>query len=182
MLCIIDNCLLIIDPALTFGQALTINFKPLKKTLYSPLGVGGLRRLYTMIQRMQTIWLLLAAACAFATLKLAVYSGVSPDNTYIQMDGLYSIWTMILTSIIGSVAIFDIFLFKNRGTQMKFAFVGLLLSILNIVLYYYEIKAFYSGSLNFWSILGFAIPFLFIKAMTCIRRDQKLIKSLNRLR
>ena len=52
-----------------------------------------------MIQRIQTLWLLLASACAFAGLKIAFYTGniipegnATPGATlYQEINGMYSI-------------------------------------------------------------------------------------------
>jgi len=40
-----------------------------------------------MIQRIQTIWLLLAAAASFATLKLSFYSGNNANHLYVDLPG-----------------------------------------------------------------------------------------------
>ena len=139
-----------------------------------------------MIQRIQSIWLLLAAAACFLTLKLSFYSGnvVQPDQTrrFEQLTAMNNIWLMILTFILGIGIVVIIFLFKDRKLQMKLTIVGILLSIVNIVLFFGQQKKFVEGSFDLTSPIVFLVPIFLILAAQGIYKDQKLIKSLNRLR
>jgi Domain of unknown function (DUF4293) len=57
-----------------------------------------------------------------------------------------------------------------------------LISLFNIALYHRETKEFVEGSFDLTSALTFAIPVLLVLAARGIRKDQRLVKSLDRLR
>jgi hypothetical protein len=56
------------------------------------------------------------------------------------------------------------------------------LSIINIVLYITELKKFSSGNMSLAAILALAIPVFLLLAIRGIWKDEKLVKSLDRLR
>jgi hypothetical protein len=69
-----------------------------------------------MIQRIQTLCLLLTAACAFISLKLPFYTGNVMENqssVFKSLTASSSLLINIITVIIGVFAIVFIFLFKN---------------------------------------------------------------------
>ncbi len=80
------------------------------------------------------------------------------------------------------------FLFKKRPTQFKLTLVGLLLSILLIALQVWQIEDFKSNNTiakanySWGALLPIALVVLFILAIQGIRKDEKLVKSLDRLR
>jgi hypothetical protein len=137
---------------------------------------------------MQSVWLLLAAVCAVATIKFSFYSGnievPGQPVTFQYLTGTFSIWILIVTIAITCIAAIDIFLYKNRKLQGRLAILGILLSFLNIFLYLKEIHRFVEnqGSHTITSVFVFVIPILFFLAWRGIYRDQKLVKSLDRLR
>ena len=139
-----------------------------------------------MLQRIQSIWLLLAAAACFLTLKLSFYSGnvVQADQTrlFTSLTAMSNIWLMILTFLLGTGILVIIFLFKDRKLQMKLTIFAILLAIANIVLFFSQLKKFVEGSFDLTSPVVFIVPVFLILAARGIYRDQKLIKSLDRLR
>ncbi|MHA4846630.1 DUF4293 domain-containing protein [Flavitalea antarctica] len=139
-----------------------------------------------MIQRIQSIWLLLAAAACFLTLKLPFYNGnvIQPDQTrrFEQLTAMSNIWLMILTFLLGTGILVIIFLFKDRKLQMRLTIVAIILSVINIVLFFGELKKFVEGAFNLTSPVVFIVPVFLVLAARGIYKDQKLIKSLNRLR
>ena len=56
------------------------------------------------------------------------------------------------------------------------------LGIINIIIYFTELKKFVSGNMSLTAILVFAIPIFLILAVNGIYKDEKLVKSLDRLR
>src|SRR5256885_16848396 len=101
-----------------------------------------------MIQRIQTIWLLLAAACAFITLKLSFYSGnkiVDNQKQFAHLTADENILLTILSVAVGIAALVLIFLYKDRKMQMRLTFIDMLLSLLNIYLYFKASKNFVEG-------------------------------------
>ena len=135
-----------------------------------------------MIQRIQTIWFLLAAAASFASLKLSFYSGTKDNNLFAELTGSSHFLLLILSVAVGLLALTTIFLFKNRKLQMRLTWLGILLQLVALVLYFQQIKTFVQGNYTLTSALSFVIPIFFILAWLGIRKDEKLIKSMDRLR
>lgn len=139
-----------------------------------------------MIQRIQSIWLLLAAAACFLTLKLSFYSGnvIQADQSrrFENLTAMSNIWLMILTFLLGTGILVIIFLFKNRKLQMKLTILAIILSIANIVLFFSQLKRFVEGSFDLTSPIVFMVPVFLVLAARGIYKDERLIKSLNRLR
>jgi hypothetical protein len=136
-----------------------------------------------MIQRIQTLWLLLASICAFASVKLPFYFGSlevpGPTVTITPYDHFMLLVFVIAT---GLVALINIFIYSNRSLQIKMCIVGLVLSLANLMHYFLFMKNFKTGGLSLYSILSFLVPVFFILAIRSIYKDQKLLKSLDRLR
>lgn len=135
-----------------------------------------------MIQRIQSLWLFLAAVCAFLTFVFPFYN----LNTIVVSDSdeftaKSEIVLTILTSILGASCLFLIFLYKNRKLQMRLSFAALLLSLVNIWLYFYYKNDTVSG-ISLFSIFTFFVPVFLLLAIRGIYNDIKLIKSLDRIR
>ena len=136
-----------------------------------------------MIQRIQSIWLLLASVVSFLTLKLSFYSGTYlPDNLYHQLNGTQNLGLMIVTIGLGVLTLITIFLFKNRVTQLWLCIVAILLDVLLIFLYYQQTKDFSKGDYAFTAVLHIIIIAALVLAARGINGDEKLIKDSNRLR
>ncbi|MEN9685006.1 MAG: hypothetical protein RLZZ28_792, partial [Bacteroidota bacterium] len=79
-------------------------------------------QLFFMIQRIQTLWLLVAAVLAFATLKLSFFSGnvlVNNVKEFKSFTAMSSIPLMILTVAVAITSLITIFLYKDRKLQLK---------------------------------------------------------------
>jgi uncharacterized protein DUF4293 len=134
-----------------------------------------------MIQRIQTIWLLLAAIAASATLKLPYYTGIlgAKPAQIVATDGL--IITLVTAAIVFT-ALIAIFLFNTRKLQLRFCLLGILLEIGLLYLYYRRTSVYLSGQYTIWSIFHLLVLFFFFLASRGIRKDEKLIKESDRLR
>lgn len=136
-----------------------------------------------MIQRIQTLWLLLASICAFASVKIPFYYGSlevpGPTTTITPYDNFMLLVFVIATAL---MALVSIFLFSNRSLQIKMCIVGLVLSLANLMHYFLYMKNFKTGGLSLYSALSFLVPVFFILAIIGIYKDKKLLKSLDRLR
>lgn len=142
-----------------------------------------------MIQRIQSIWLLLAGLTGMLAWKLTFWTSLLKDNTSkilsINTGGL-SLY--IVTVAIIALALVTIFLFKNRKLQTGLSFLGILFSIIALLLEYREVSqekaspTFASGSWQLGIVLPIIIAVFFFLAIRGIRKDQKLVKSLDRLR
>ena len=138
-----------------------------------------------MIQRQQTLWLLLAAIASFLTFKFPFYTGtLVEDNTprFAELDGGSNFPLLILTGLSIVISAIAIFLFKDRKTQLKLAIGGIFISIIILVLYITQLKNFTAGNFALTAIIVVAILFGYIMAARGIWKDEKLIKSLNKLR
>ena len=138
-----------------------------------------------MIQRIQSIWLLLVAIFAAVTFRFPFYTGerlIDNMATTFDLDARTTIWLSIITVLTGAVAFVNIFLFDNRKLQLKLCYLGIFLSVLLIVMYFLEISNFSKGRIALWCLFHFAILGCYILATRAIWKDEKLIKSMDRLR
>lgn len=136
-----------------------------------------------MIQRVQTLWLLLAVAALFLTLTTSFYSGtLIADNSFHSITAMDNFGTMILTIATATTLFVNIFLFKHRMLQFRICIFALLAELLIIFLYFNQIKNYSNGNFNLWCALHVIIIVFIILAATGIYKDEKLIKDSNRLR
>jgi hypothetical protein len=136
-----------------------------------------------MIQRVQTIWMILAAIAIFLTLKFSFYSGtLISDNSYHTLMASDNFLVLILTSAIGTGIIINIFLFKHRSVQSRIIIVAILLECLVVFLYIKQTSKFSTGAFGLWSALHVLVIIFLILAAKGIYNDSKLIKESNRLR
>ena len=135
-----------------------------------------------MIQRIQTIWLLLAVIAALVSIELSFYSGNKDNNLFENLNGSSNFLLLILTVAVALTGLVTIFLFKNRKLQMRLTWLGLLLQLVVLALYFQQTKQFVQGNFTLTSAISFVIPVFFILAWLGIRKDEKLIKSMDRLR
>ena len=136
-----------------------------------------------MIQRIQTIWLLLASLLVFLTLKFSFYSGTLVfDNTYDSLIATDNIPLMILTSALGTMLFINIFLFKKRTLQIRFCLLGILLECLVVFLYYRQLDLYSKGTFDLWASFHLLAILFIILAMRGIHKDGKIIKDSERLR
>jgi len=153
-----------------------------------------------MLQRIQTIWMLLAAICAGLTFKFAFYFG----NMKVGLNGIAplevkavptfgagsvsagsgSVLILIVTVILIAGILINIFNYKSRKKQLWMTIGLIFLSLLNIFLYWWKsgVPPFESGSYSLGALLSFAIPVLLFMAARNIRKDEKLVRSADRLR
>ena len=140
-----------------------------------------------MLQRIQTIWLLAASAAAFITLKLSFFSGnkyVDNIKTFDELNGMSHVILMILTVALAVASLIIIFLYKDRKLQLKLTIAAFALSLLNLFVYYLQIKKFIpaEGKISITAIVAIIIPALILLAARAIWKDEQLIKSVDRLR
>ena len=137
-----------------------------------------------MIQRIQSIWLFLAAVCVFLTLKFSTYVGTNKDLIPSSfLNGIATLPLIFVTLAVGILTLITIFLYKNRKLQLRLTILAMLLEAGLIFLYYNEIQTFIGkGTFSITAILHVAVIFFLILAARGINSDNKLIKDSNRLR
>jgi hypothetical protein len=135
-----------------------------------------------MLQRIQTIWLLLAAVCGFATLKTSFYIGSIATAPASHLTAMSNIWLMILTIVSATIAVVSIFMYKNRPLQIKLVLATITLSIIILILYYTQTQQYTVGGFALTSVIAIAVPVFLILAAMAIYKDEKLVKSVDRIR
>ena len=138
-----------------------------------------------MIQRQQTLWLLLAAAASFLSFKFPFYTGnILENNTsrFEELDGGSNFFLLILTGLSVLIAAIAIFMFKDRKSQLKLTIGGIIITGILLILYFIQLKRFSTGNFALTAIIVFAILIGYIMAARGIWKDEKLVKSLDKLR
>ncbi len=137
-----------------------------------------------MIQRIQSIWLLLASVCVFLTLKFSTYVGTNKELIPSSfLNGIATLPLIFVTLATGIVALVTIFLYKNRKQQWWFTLLAGVLEFGLIFLYYKEIQTYVGkGTFSITAILHGAVILFLILAARGIKSDDKLIRDSNRLR
>lgn len=136
-----------------------------------------------MIQRIQSVWLLLAAICVGLTVKLPYYSGTNAKGVAsYELNATENFLLFSATIITGLLALLTIFFYKQRPLQLRLCVLGIALEALLIFLYYRQVSTFTLGTYSLWSILHAVSVILFFLAAKAINKDEKLIKDSDRLR
>ncbi len=135
-----------------------------------------------MIQRQQSLWLLLSTLSAFFSYKLPFYAGQLKDGKYEELDGGSNFFLLILTGISLLLSLITIFLYKERRQQLKMAIGGAALALIILIIYFTSIGQYLKGSISITCLLAFAILAGYIMAARGIWKDEKLVKSLDKLR
>jgi|AGTN01.2.fsa_nt_gi hypothetical protein len=150
-----------------------------------------------MLQRIQTLFLLLAAAAMFVAsvtpLAMFLYNS---DKVVFEAMGTYmngvltdSTWGLLVVGILSSLlALLTVFLYKQRMLQIRLSIFNIILMI-GFYLYFGFIvfKLYPVESLQFQKVgIGIIMPaialILTILAIRKIGADEALIRSLDRLR
>ncbi len=146
-----------------------------------------------MIQRIQSIFLFLAAACGFGTLFLPLATTLQPEQTSLLFsDAQYTvndhIALLLLFGLAGLLAMVSIFFFNNRTLQQKLGIFAIIANVLGIVM---VIVLLLQDDMTMDASLikdgaGAYLPLAFIAfgilALRFIRKDEQLIRSMDRLR
>ena len=138
-----------------------------------------------MLQRQQTLWLLLATLAALLCFMFPFVTGKGMEKG-VEVDKIIKAGSGFLlliftgASLILSGAL--IFLYKDRKLQMKLCLLGLLISVVIVILYIAEMNKLTNSTLALFCILPFAIAVGYFMAFRNIRKDERLVKSLDKLR
>lgn len=154
-------------------------------------------KLYGMIQRKQSIWLLLAAVVCMLTLWLpyGVHTEIATDTQTITETSLTAKnnpLLLILSVFAAAVSLFSIFQYSQRPKQIRYALFALLLNLLMLGDQCYEAtrtgigNQFALGFIGQSIYIGILIPIvsatLLLFAIAGIRSDERLVKDSDRLR
>jgi len=133
-----------------------------------------------MLQRIQSIWLLLAAACAFLSFEFPFYTGTNAELIPSAiLNGKTNIPIILTTTAIAVIALICIFLYKNRKLQLRLTVLCIALEAVLIFLYYTQVKLFTGGTYALTALLQGCIVFFLFLAARGISHDEKIIKESN---
>ncbi len=138
-----------------------------------------------MIQRIQTLWLFIAALLASASFKFPVFIGntISAEGfKYIELKSTSHVILIVAASVLVISILYALFLFKKRMTQFWFTLVSFIFSLANGYLLYKKTLPFAEGNFSIAALAAGAVPFFLLLAMRGIWKDDRLVKSLDRLR
>lgn len=133
-----------------------------------------------MIQRIQSLWLLLSAGLMGA---LFVVPYIRSGNTYPELP-IHLVAVKILSILSIVVTFLSIFMFKNRKTQRTIVRLGLILKLLVVTYIACSVLILLKGVIAFdWGVaLPIAAITLDLLAMKAIKKDDDLVKSIDRIR
>jgi len=144
-----------------------------------------------MIQRIQSLWLLVAAALAVLSFKFPFYVGTwlngGSQHPQISLNGHNPSIPVLITTVVTIVlSLVTIFMYKNRKQQLWLTLLNFIISLVLLYLYYYEIHTHFltgsGGTVAITAVFAIAVPIVLILALRGIRKDMKLLKSADRLR
>jgi len=144
-----------------------------------------------MIQRIQSIWLLLAAIAILCLLFVPVLISKDGESTY-TLNGYginnksTNILLLVSTILAGLISLLNIFNFRNRRLQIRIASLNILL-ILGLSFWFSSLAKQLPGGIKNSDIgIGLFLPLAAIiftlLAIRGIKKDEKLIRSADRLR
>ena len=149
-----------------------------------------------MIQRIQTVYLLIVAVLAVIVMSLPVGSLITPESAINEMTTLtitatdgsvnHDPWALFAIQMVSAViALATIFLYKKRMLQIRLSLFNMILLIgyyITLAVFVYMLKED-SSFVPAWSV---CLPFISIilnwLAIRAIGKDEALVRSLNSLR
>lgn len=159
-----------------------------------------------MIQRIQSVFLLLLALSMLALMALPIWEESNPQTgQHVELSAFNltntgavaqaattstnTILICILAVISAGIALYEIFQFKSRLTQMKLGMLNTLViagTLIAVVYYAYYVGEDIIPETEGKRDIGFYVPFaaLVLNALSnrFISRDEKLVRSVDRLR
>ncbi|QJB33985.1 DUF4293 domain-containing protein [Chitinophaga oryzae] len=146
-----------------------------------------------MIQRIQSLYLLLAAGAGAATLSFDLWKAKLSNGTVTAVNASSNYLLFVLYVIIILLAVVCIFLFKKRKLQFRLTIFNILFVFAALGYQYYVVQqtanklaaggiTITSASYQVASFLPVLLIVLLFMAARGIYKDEKLIKSLDRLR
>ncbi|MCK5867634.1 MAG: DUF4293 domain-containing protein [Mycoplasmataceae bacterium] len=135
-----------------------------------------------MIQRIQTLYLLIVAILA----GLGIYFPLWITNKLIVVKGFDNIYILSLFASVIVLSVLSIFLFNNRKLQFVLGRLNILINIILLGVFGYLTQTLSGETLVSEKEIGLVIPFVSIVflylANTAIKKDEDLVKSVDRLR
>ncbi len=134
-----------------------------------------------MIQRIQSVYLLLAAVASGAVIMFVPLFSSAAGDYFVLDDAVFTALTVLSTLI----SLFSIFRYKNRRQQLVSGRINI---ILNFILFGLIFYLYYNGhseegaALRFGSFVPLICVVLITLANKGIMKDEMLVRSADRLR
>jgi len=137
-----------------------------------------------MIQRIQTVYLLLVVIAVLAFIFVP-FGGITIDGIRGILIIKEIIIFLLLSAGIGLIALGSIFLFNNRKLQMRVVLINIVISLVLIGIFIFRLIYFYGldkYTFGAGAVFPLFILFFNLLAFNGIKNDEKLVKSMDRLR
>lgn len=135
-----------------------------------------------MIQRIQSIYLLIVGILA----GFGIFAPLWVNDKLITVKGFDNIYILALFVSIIVLSVLTIFLFKNRKLQFVLVRFNILINIILLGVFGYYTQTLSGETLVSEKEIGLIIPFVSIVflylANIAIKKDEELVKSVDRLR
>ena len=133
-----------------------------------------------MLQRKQTIWLLLATVCTVLSFKFPFYSVAEKASgvykSIAAADALYTIVSGILTA---ALCVITIFLYNRVKLQLRVALLTAIAALLHLVLLYVSATGAGNGSPSLTALFPAAAVLLLLLSVLGIRKDNRTLEAMN---
>jgi len=138
--------------------------------------------LLTMLQRIQSVYLLLAAICSGGLSQVLSLATVGSNIEY-AFDSLEYMILFLASAVLSLIAVF---LFKTRQTQFVLGRLNIILNLILLGLFIYRLLTVSGETANSEKGIGLLLPIvsivLLVFANKAIKKDEALVKSVDRLR
>ncbi len=145
-----------------------------------------------MIQRIQSVFLLLSGLCLGGSLGLPFADSASPIPGTLFADGLFTatdnVLLLVLLALGAVAAVAAIFLFRNRKLQKNISWASIICTIGAVAfgVFYFMQQGQAMGATVIDEEPGAALPLIAVVfsllAIRSITKDDKLVRSADRLR
>ena len=138
-----------------------------------------------MIQRQQTLWLILSTLAAILSFSFPFATGqILKDNVAVfhSVDASSHFLLLILTGISIAISGATIFFYKDRKLQMRLCLLGLLAGAGILIFYILLMNKLEKATLALYSVLPVLLIVGYFMAYRNILKDEKLVRSLNKIR
>lgn len=145
-----------------------------------------------MIQRIQTLWLLLAAICGAGLFVFDIYYAhvmVNGADTIQHLRANDHYPTMLIALVVTVLPLITIFMFKDRKRQRRMGAICIVAITGFVSLALARVNSFNNSSPaptegSYWigAILPVVALVFIVMALRGISKDEKLVRSLDRLR
>ena len=135
-----------------------------------------------MLQRIKTVYLLFAAICSGGLSQLLSLRTVGTNIEY-AFDSLEHMILFLASAVLSLIAVF---LFKTRQTQFVLGRLNIILNLILLGLFIYRLLTVSGETANSEKGIGLLLPIvsivLLVFANKAIKKDEALVKSVDRLR